>query len=82
MIISCKQSTGPITADTLNELYVVSRRIGGKYAIPILVTCSDMKTKHLALYLKAKEMGIHLLDISDVRSGSFQECLRRIITAK
>ena len=82
VIISCKQSTGPITADTLNELYVVSRRIGGKYAIPILVTCSDMKTKHLALYLKAKEMGIHLLDISDVRSGSFLECLKRIITAK
>lgn len=79
VVISCKQSMGPVTADILNEIYVVSRRIGGKYAIPILITCSDMKTKHLALYLKAKEMGIHLLDITDVRSRNFSECLKRTI---
>lgn len=79
VIISCKQSTGPISADTLNELYVVSRRIGGKYAIPILMTCSDMRSKHLALYLKAEEMGIHLMDVSDILARDFKVRLAEII---
>ncbi len=30
VVVSCKQSTNPVSADALNELYVVARRIGGK----------------------------------------------------
>lgn len=79
VIISCKQSTTAVTANALNELYVVSRRIGGKYAIPIMITCSNMKGQHLGMYLKAKEMGIGLLDITDVLSNRFGEKLKNSI---
>lgn len=82
VIISCKQSKSPIGAEVLNELYVVSRRIGGKYAIPILVTMSQMRTKHLGIYLKAKEMGIHMLDATDILSNNYGTKLRRIITGQ
>ncbi|MCI6018215.1 MAG: DUF1887 family CARF protein [Clostridiales bacterium] len=82
VIISCKQSKSPIGAEVLNELYVVSRRIGGKYAIPILVTMSSMKTKHLGIYLKAKEMGIHMLDVHDILSDNYKTKLKRIITGQ
>lgn len=80
VVISCKQSQSPIGADVLNELYVVSRRIGGKYAIPVLVTMSQMKTKHLGIYLKAKEMGIFMFDVTDILSANFSTKLKRVIT--
>jgi len=80
VVISCKQSRSAVGAEVLKELYEVSRRLGGKYAIPILVTCSQMKTKHLGIYLKAREMGIHMLDIYDVLSDNFGTKLKRMIT--
>lgn len=79
IVISCKQSTNPVSADALNELYVVSRRIGGKYSIPILVTRSDIKGSHRGIYMKAKEMKLNILDASDVMSGDFKLRLLRII---
>lgn len=79
VVISCKQSTNPMTADALNELYVVARRIGGKYSIPILITRSDVKSKQRGIYMKAREMRLHLLDASDILSKDFKLRLWRII---
>lgn len=79
ILISCKQSASAVNANMLNEIYVVSRRIGGKYAIPILITYSHMRDKHMGLYLKAKEMGICLLDYNDIMSEHFSEKIRRIV---
>lgn len=80
VVISCKQSTNPVSADALNELYVVSRRIGGKYSIPILVTLSDIKHSHSGIYMKAREMKLRILDASDLMSGEFKLRLLKIIT--
>lgn len=79
VVISCKQSTNPITADALNELYVVARRIGGKYSIPILITRSDVKSRQRGIYMKAREMRLHLLDASDILSKEFKLRLWRTI---
>lgn len=79
VVISCKQSTNPVSADTLNELYVVARRIGGKYSIPILVTRSDIKQKHCGIYMKAREMKLNILDASDLMSPDFKLRLLRTI---
>lgn len=79
VVISCKQSTNPVSAAALNELYVVSRRIGGKYSIPILVTRSDIKRSHSGIYMKAREMKLNILDASDVMSGEFKLRLWRTI---
>ncbi len=80
VLISCKQSAGAVTAATLNEIYVVARRIGGKYAIPVLVTYSQMRQKHQGIYLKAREMGIHMMDYDDIMSDRFSERLQKKIS--
>lgn len=79
VVISCKQSPNPIGADVLNELYVVSRRLGGKYAVPVLVTYSKIKSEHHGIYLKAKEMGLKILDYDDIMSRDFAQRLKNII---
>ena len=80
VVVSCKQSTNPVSADALNELYVVARRIGGKYSIPILITRSDIKHEHSGIYMKAREMKMHVLDASDILSQDFCLRLGRIIS--
>jgi len=77
IIISCKLSENATNADALNELFVVSHRIGEKYAIPVLVTHSDVKAKRMGIYMKAKEMGILIMDRSDILSESFAEKLKK-----
>jgi len=79
VIISCKLSENATNAETLNELYVVSHRIGGEYAIPILVTYSDIKAKRLGIYMKAKEMGIRVMDRTDILSNNFDLKLEKDI---
>lgn len=80
VVVSCKQSTNPVSADALNELYVVARRIGGKYSIPILITRSDIKHEHSGIYMKTREMKMHVLDASDILSQDFCLRLGRIIS--
>jgi len=80
VIISCKLSENATNADALNELYVVSHRIGGEYAIPVLVTYSDIKAKRLGVYMKAKEMGIRVMDRTDILSDHFDLKLKKGIT--
>ncbi len=80
VVVSCKQSTNPVSADALNELYVVARRIGGKYSITILITRSDIKHEHSGIYMKAREMKMHVLDASDILSQDFCLRLGRIIS--
>lgn len=80
VVVSCKQSTNPVSADALNELYVVARRIGGKYSIPILITRSDIKHEHSGIYMKAREMKMHVLDASDILSQDLCLRLGRIIS--
>lgn len=79
VIISCKLSENGTDASALNEIYTVSRRIGGDYAIPILVTYSEIKSRRTGLYMKAKEMGIVVMDKTDIMGPNFTAKLEKSI---
>lgn len=79
VIISCKMSENATDADALNELYAVSHRASRGHVIRVLVTYSNIKERRMGIYLKAKEMGIIVLDESDLRRPDFPKRLERAI---
>lgn len=79
VLISCKMSEKSTDADAINELYTVSHRMSRGYSIRVLVTYSDIKNARKGLYLKAKEMGIIVLDRLDILRTDFDKRLERSI---
>ena len=79
ILISCKMSEKSTDADAINELYTVSHRMSRGYAIRVLVTYSDIKKNRMGLYLKAKEMGIIVMDRSDLMRSDFANRIERAI---
>ncbi len=79
VLISCKMSEKSTDADAINELYTVSHRMSRGYAVRVLVTYSDIKKGRMGLYLKAKEMGIIVMDRSDLMRSDFSKRLERAI---
>lgn len=64
IFISCKM-TNP-KPEALNEIYALANSFGGYGAVAVLVTSSDVRNRSKTLYNRAKEMGICLLDASDL----------------
>lgn len=79
VVISCKMSEHSTDADAVNELYTVSHRVSRGHVIRALVTFSDIKERHSGIYLKAREMGIIVMDRSDILHPDFTERLERAI---
>ncbi len=79
VIISCKMSEKSTDADAVNELYAVSHRISRGHVIRVMVTFTDIKQRRLGIFLKAREMGIIVLDEADVRHPEFAARLERAI---
>lgn len=79
VVISCKMSENSTDADAVNELYAVSHRISRGHVIRVMVTFSDIKQRRLGIYLKAREMGIIVLDETDVKHPDFAARLERAI---
>lgn len=65
MFISCK--TGVPDNAALNEIATVARRFGGRYSIPVLATMCDLKSNAPAVFRRAVEMGIAVLDADDLK---------------
>ncbi len=82
VIISCKMSENATDADAVNELYAVSHRISRGHVIRVLVTFCDIKQRRHGIYLKAREMGIIVMDEADVRHPEFAARLERAICQK
>ncbi|MBB5263511.1 hypothetical protein HNP82_000609 [Catenibacillus scindens] len=82
VVVSCKMSENATDADAVNELYAVSHRISPGHVIQVLVTWSDIKQKRQGIYMKAKEMGIIVMDKEDIRHGDFPAKLERAICQK
>ena len=82
VVVSCKMSENATDADAVNELYAVSHRISPGHVIQVLVTWSDIKQKRQGIYMKAKEMGISVMDKEDIRHGDFPAKLERAICQK
>jgi len=76
MFISCKTATPDNAA--LNEIATLARRFGGKYAVPVLATMGDLKTDSPAVFRRAVEMGIVVLDADDLESDALARKLKSI----
>lgn len=79
VVISCKMSENSTDADAVNEIYTVSHRVSRGHVIRALVTFSDIKERHSGIYLKAREMGIIVMDRSDILHPDFPQRLERAI---
>lgn len=74
MFISCKTALPDNAA--LNEIATLARRFGGRYAIPVLATMGDLKTDSPAVFRRAVEMGIVVLDADDLEPDALVKKLR------
>ena len=79
VVLSCKMSENATDADAVNELYAVSHRMSRGHVIRVLVTYSNIKERRMGIYLKAREMGIIVIDESDIRHPDFPKRLERAI---
>lgn len=77
IFISCKLTQA--NTATLNEINVAMRRCGGSKGKGILVTFSDTKRERCNLPERARELGIRVLDQSDILSGEFGDRLNRVV---
>lgn len=78
VFISCKLRSADAAA--VNELLIEKKRIGGWFSKGILVSFGKDRQEKSATYLRAKELGIEILDAKDVLSGDFEQ--RLITTVK
>ncbi len=75
--ISCKLTDPDI--ESINEILVNTRRISGRKGKGILVAFSDMKKNNSSTFIRAKNLGIGVIDKQDILSDNFSERLERII---
>ena len=73
VFISCKLRNADAAA--VNELLIEKKRIGGWFSKGILVAFGKDKQEKTATYLRAKELGIEILDAKDIMSADFGERL-------
>lgn len=76
LFISCKSGAPNVTA--LNEIKTLASRFGGEYARPVLVTMSDVRTRDRYLARRAEDMGVALIDRSDLVSEQLPKRLFKI----
>ncbi len=77
VFISCKLRNADTPA--LNELIVAKKRLGGWFSKAIIVAFGNEKKEKTGTYKRAKELGISMLDKSDILSGDFGEKLIKAI---
>ena len=77
VFISCKLREADTAA--LNELLIAKKRLGGWFSKGIIVTYSKEKKIHLGTYKRAQELGLELLDATDIMAEDFDQRLVRAI---
>ena len=77
VFISCKLRSADTAA--LNELLIAKKRVGGWFSKGVMVTFSREKTESSGTYKRAQELGLELLDASDILAEDFAERLVRAI---
>ncbi|HIT73114.1 MAG TPA: DUF1887 family protein [Candidatus Fimicola cottocaccae] len=73
VFISCKLREADTAA--LNELVIARKRLGGWFSKNIIVAFGKDKQKNTGTYKRAKELGIDLLDMRDIKSREFPQIL-------
>lgn len=77
VFISCKLRAADTAA--LNELLIAKKRVGGWFSKSILVSFGNDKAMRSGTYKRAKELGIEMLDKTDILSGNFGERLVKTV---
>ncbi len=80
VFISCK--TGVPNTQALNELDVLRERYGGYWAKGVLATMSRLSHVNPAVYRRAADMGIYVLQQEDVTGGDLAEKLLHIAQSR
>ena len=66
--VSCKSSR-PDTRD-LYEIGYLAKRFGGRNAVPVLATAVDLSGSFWANYMRARDMGVTVIERADIVEGS------------
>ena len=77
LFISCK--TGIPDTAALNELAILVRRFGSRYACGMLVTTQEV-SKNAKLRQRAEQMGLYILDKSCMPETAFMKALQSVTT--
>ena len=80
VFISCK--TGVPNTQALNELDVLRERYGGYWAKGVLATMSHLSQVNPAVYRRAADMGIYVLQEEDLTGEGLPEKLLRIAQSR
>ena len=73
VFISCKLKAADTPA--LNELLINKKRLGGWFSKSIIVAFGNDKRSNSGTYKRARELGIDLLDMNDIKSSNFSNIL-------
>lgn len=76
LFISCKTSVPD--AAVLNEIAAITRRFGGRFATPVLAAACDLRSAAPAVFRRAVEMGISVLDADDLPEGKLLKKLTEL----
>lgn len=76
VFISCKLRDADTAA--LNELLIAKKRLGGWFSKGIIVTYGKEKKIYTGTYQRAHELGLELLDATDILAEDFSQ---RLVTA-
>lgn len=77
VFISCKLRDADTAA--LNELLIAKKRVGGWFSKGVVVTFSKEKVEGSGTYKRAQELGLELLDSSDILAEDFGNRLVKAI---
>ncbi len=77
IFISCKLRDADTAA--LNELVIAKKRLGGWFSKGVMVTYSKDKKGNTGTYKRAQELGLELLDATDILSEDFSQRLVKSI---
>jgi len=77
LFISCK--AGIVSTAALNEIKVLTERFGSDIAKAVLVTTTDLSEISAKTYRRAVEMGIRVIDLSDLQKSDPADLLERIM---
>lgn len=73
VFISCKM--GQPTALALSEIKMISTKFGGEYSKTVLVTAADIKETNKALWQRAVDLDIYVIDKQELKGDTLEKRL-------
>ena len=77
MFISCKSNK--VETPALNEIYVHNSMFGNSLSVPVICVCEEIDRRYPSIYAKAEELGIYMIDKSNMLEEDFPEIFHKII---